>query len=120
MGRVAVRFAAMLLAASVLGTVSFDTPSAQTPGTTTALTGARVIEGTGRAALENATLLVTNGRVQEVGTAVKVPSGATRVDLKGKTIVPGLINSHGHVDAARNSAEPVRDQLLAQLRMYAL
>ena len=74
------------------------------------------IDGAGGAALENATLLVANGRIQEVGTAVKVPAGATRVDLRGKTIIPGLINSHGHVDAARSSSEPVRDQLLAQLR----
>jgi len=86
---------------------------------TTALTGARVIDGTGRAPLENATVLVTNGRIQEVGTEVKVPAGASRVDVRGKTIIPGLINSHGHVDAARSSTVPVRDQLLAQLRLYA-
>jgi imidazolonepropionase-like amidohydrolase len=33
--------------------------------------------------------------------------------------VPGIINAHGHVDAAREATAPVREQLLAQLRMYA-
>jgi imidazolonepropionase-like amidohydrolase len=50
---------------------------------------------------------------------VKVPADAVRVDVKGKTIIPGLINAHGHVDAARDSTVSVRDQLLAQLRLYA-
>jgi imidazolonepropionase-like amidohydrolase len=118
MGRKSVPVAAILMATAVLGTVAFNT-SAQTPGSPTVLTGARVIDGTGRAAIENATVVVVNGRIQEVGTAVKAPSGATQVDVRGKTIIPGLINSHGHVDAARTSTEPVRDQLLAQLRMYA-
>jgi imidazolonepropionase-like amidohydrolase len=115
----ALRFVAILAGAAVVMTAaSFHSSFAQSPAPT-ALTGARVIDGTGRGALENATVLVANGRIQEVGTAVKVPANATRVDLRGKTIVPGLINSHGHVDAARTSTEPIRDQLLAQLRMYA-
>jgi imidazolonepropionase-like amidohydrolase len=86
-----------------------------------ALTGARVIDGTGRPPLEQATIIIIGGKIQEVGPAasVKVPAGATRVDVAGKTIVPGLINAHGHVDAARDSPTPVREQLLAQLRIYA-
>ena len=58
---------------------------------TVALTGARVIDGTGRPAIEQATIIVAGGKIQEVGPAasVKVPAGATRVDVAGKTIVPG-------------------------------
>ena len=80
---------------------------------TVALTGARVIDGTGRPAIEQATIIVAGGKIQEVGPAasVKVPAGATRVDVAGKTIVPGIINAHGHVDAARDSSAPVREQL---------
>jgi imidazolonepropionase-like amidohydrolase len=51
---------------------------------------------------------------------VKIPAGATRVDATGKTVVPGFINAHGHIDAARTSNVPIPDQLLAQLRVYAL
>jgi imidazolonepropionase-like amidohydrolase len=88
---------------------------------TVALTGARVIDGTGRPAIEQAAIIIVGGKIQEVGPAssVKIPAGATRVDVAGKTIVPGLINAHGHVDAARESPLSVRDQLLAQLHMYA-
>ena len=62
-----------------------------------------------------------DGRVEAAGptAAVTVPAGATRVDLSGRTIVPGLINAHAHVNASDESTQPVRDQLLAQLRLYA-
>jgi imidazolonepropionase-like amidohydrolase len=123
MVRVTTRAAGILIGAlAVLAGSSHDSSLAQGPaGGTLALTGARVIDGTGRAPLEQATVLVTDGRIKEVGpaAAVKIPAGAVRVDVAGKTIVPGLINAHGHVDAARNSTVPVRDQLLEQLRMYA-
>ncbi|HEY7169244.1 MAG TPA: amidohydrolase family protein [Vicinamibacterales bacterium] len=120
MARIPARVAAVLLgAAAIVGGFLSAAPSAQAPTGTIALTNARVFDGTGRAPIENATVLVVNGKIQEVGPAVKVPAGATRVDARGKTIIPGLINAHGHVDAARNSTEPVREQLLTQLRMYA-
>lgn len=62
--------------------------------------GARIIDGTGKAALENATLVVRKGRVEAVGTSVKVPAGAQRIDAAGKTIIPGLISGHSHVSDA--------------------
>jgi imidazolonepropionase-like amidohydrolase len=60
-------------------------------------TGARVIDGTGKPAVENASIVVRNGRVEAVGRSVKAPDGAERIDLAGKTVIPGLINAHGHV-----------------------
>lgn len=121
--RISTRVAASGLGIAVaLAAFSFERPHAQAPAATVvALTGARIIDGTGRAPIEQATVVVSGGRVQEVGaaSAVKIPTGAVRVDVSGKTIVPGLINAHGHVDAARDSTVPVRDQLLTQLRMYA-
>jgi len=120
MARIPARLAVVLLGtAAVAGAWFSAAPSAQAPGGTIALVNARVFDGTGRAPIENATVLVVNGKIQEVGPSVKVPAGATRVDARGKTIIPGLINAHGHVDAARNSTEPIREQLLTQLRMYA-
>jgi imidazolonepropionase-like amidohydrolase len=94
---------------------------AKPDATFVALVGARLIDGTGRAAIERATLLVRDGRVEAAGPTadVAVPAGAARIDLSGKTIVPGLINAHAHVNAADESTRPVRDQLLAQLRLYA-
>jgi imidazolonepropionase-like amidohydrolase len=62
-----------------------------------AFVGARVIDGTGRSALEHATIIVRNGRIKAIGASVAIPAGAQTIDLAGKTIIPGLINAHGHV-----------------------
>ena len=62
-----------------------------------AFVGARIIDGTGKAAMQKATLIVRNGRIDAVGPSVKVPAGAEQIDATGKTIIPGLINAHCHV-----------------------
>jgi imidazolonepropionase-like amidohydrolase len=62
-----------------------------------AFVGARIIDGTGKAAVEKATLLINNGRIVAVGRSVKLPAGTRQIDVSGKTIIPGLINGHGHV-----------------------
>ena len=62
-----------------------------------AFTGARIIDGTGRAAMEKATLVIRDDRIEAVGPKAKVPAGAERIDASGKTIIPGLISAHGHV-----------------------
>jgi len=120
--RDAARWGAPLLGTlTIVAGLSSTPAAAQPPATTVALVGGRVVDGTGGPVLERATILVVSGRVQEVGaeSAVKVPQGAARIDVRGKTIIPGLINAHGHVDAARDSTVPIRDQLVSQLRMYA-
>jgi imidazolonepropionase-like amidohydrolase len=60
--------------------------------------GARLIPGDGRQPIENAAMLVENGLISKVGAkgGVTPPRAATRVDLAGKTIMPTLINAHGH------------------------
>lgn len=85
---------------------------------TVALTGARVMDGTGRAPIEKATIVISNGRIDNVGKSVKIPAGAMRVDLSGKTIMPGIINAHGHLQADKSN-RPARDKLIGQLRGYA-
>jgi imidazolonepropionase-like amidohydrolase len=69
-----------------------------------AFTGARIIDGTGAQPIENGVLLVRDGRIVAVGTAadVTVPGDAEVIDLRGRTIMPGMINAHGHV--ANNTA----------------
>ena len=83
-----------------------------------AFTGATVIDGTGAAPMAGATIVVSDGRIQAVGRNVTVPAGATRVDMTGKFITPGLVNAHGHLQAD-SSSRPARDRLAGQLRMYA-
>jgi imidazolonepropionase-like amidohydrolase len=66
-------------------------------GSVKAFVGARIIDGTGKPAMQKATLIVRNGRIEAVGTSVKVPAGAQQIDLAGKTIIPGLISGHSHL-----------------------
>ncbi len=75
----------------------------------TAFEGARVIVGDDRPPVENATILVSNGRIQQVGigSAVTVPSGATRVSLAGKTVMPVIVDTHVHLGT--NTEDLTRD-----------
>ena len=76
---------------------------AQAPAGVTAFEGARVIVGDGRAPIENATIVVTGNRFTAVGRAadVRVPAGATRVNLAGKTVMPGILDTHNHTSQTR-------------------
>jgi imidazolonepropionase-like amidohydrolase len=61
--------------------------------------GARIIVGDGSAPIEDGAMLVQGDRITAVGprARVTVPSGARRVDLAGRTIMPALINVHVHI-----------------------
>ena len=98
-----------------------QTSYAQAPdGTATVLIGARLFDGTGSTLIEQSTLVIRNGRIETVGAMsdVTVPDDAIHVDLSGKTILPGLINAHGHLNEDR-SERPIRTKLAEQLRLYA-
>ncbi len=71
-------------------------------GNTKAFTGATLIDGTDRPPIANATVIVRDGRIVAAGPAgsVTIPPGAERVTLNGKTVIPGLINAHGHATDA--------------------
>ena len=75
-------------------------PIEPTPGLT-AFTGARLIIGNNDTVIENGTLVVRDGRIEAAGDAVDVPADARLVDVSGKTIIPGLVNAHGHVNDVR-------------------
>lgn len=64
-----------------------------------AFVGARIINGTMSSPIEEGVLVIKKGKITSAGPAVevKIPKGATIIDVKGKTIMPGLINSHGHI-----------------------
>ena len=63
-----------------------------------AVVGGTLIDGTGRAAIDDAVVLFHNGRIQEVGKRgdMAIPRGAEVIDARGKTILPGLIDGHCH------------------------
>ena len=69
----------------------------------TAFEGARLIVGDGRV-IENATLVVEGTRIAQVGgkADVRVPNGARRVDLAGKTVMPMIVDTHTHLSTTRD------------------
>jgi imidazolonepropionase-like amidohydrolase len=77
----------------------------------TAFEGARLIMGDGRV-IENATLVVDGTKIAQAGGVadVRVPAGATRVNLAGKTLMPMVIDTHVHLG-------PTRDALIRDLRI---
>ena len=112
----------LLIACAAVALLSVAMP-AQQPGSTTAFTGARLIDGTDKPPIDNATILVRGGRVVAVGPAasVTIPAGAARVPLAGKTVIPGLVNAHGHVGntVGMEQGKFSADNVLRDLRTYA-
>ncbi len=92
-------------------------------GPVTAFVGATIIDGSGAPPIENAVLLVRAGRIEAVGPAadVSVPESAERVDVAGRTIIPGLINAHGHIGATRGleNNQYSGENVVRQLRLNA-
>src|SRR5579872_6814281 len=64
-----------------------------------ALTHVRVIDGTGAPARGDQTLIISEGKIAAVGNAasVAVPKAAKILDLKGETVIPGLVGMHEHM-----------------------
>jgi imidazolonepropionase-like amidohydrolase len=58
--------------------------------TTTVITNATVHKGNGEV-IENANIVITDGKIAAIGKDVTIPAGATTVDAKGKQVYPGLI-----------------------------
>ena len=67
----------------------------------TAFTNARIITISG-VTIERGTIVIHNGKIVSVGNAAtaSIPSGAVVIDATGKTIMPGLVDTHSHVGGA--------------------
>lgn len=84
-----------------------------------------LIDGTGKPPLSDAAMVVTDGRIAWVGPSVrlKAPAGAQNVDLSGKFIMPGIIDTHTHlaasVDLVQDPKLYTRETVEQQLRQYA-
>jgi hypothetical protein len=63
-----------------------------------ALTHVRVIDGTGAAPLEDATILIDGPKIAAVQpAAAAIPSAYRAIDLKGASVLPGLVGMHNHM-----------------------
>lgn len=66
----------------------------------TVISGATLIDGTGNAPLPNSVIIIKGGRIIRIGTAqtVKIPQNAHMINAIGKYILPGLIDTHLHLE----------------------
>lgn len=76
-----------------------------------AFTNARIIPIAGNP-IEQGTIVVQNGKIVSIGDSktVKPPSGATVIDSRGKTIMPGIVDSHSHIaePSGGDSSAPIQ------------
>src|SRR5215469_9989100 len=89
----------LVFACLLLGTARLSNLDGQTAQSgTTVFEGARLITGDGSAPIENSAFIVRGNLITQVGRRgeLRVPAGATHVDLTGKTVMPALIDLHGH------------------------
>jgi imidazolonepropionase-like amidohydrolase len=65
------------------------------------LDNVRIIDGSGAAPIERGRLVIEGDRITRVGPldAVSAPNGAERLDLTGRTMIPGLIDLHFHIES---------------------
>jgi len=90
-----INVSAVALAVAVTG--------APTGAQTVAITGGKVYPVSGPA-IENGTVVITNGRITAVGTNVSIPAGAQRIDATGKIVTPGFVNSSTQLGVQEVSA----------------
>jgi imidazolonepropionase-like amidohydrolase len=87
--------------------------------------GARLIAGDGASPIEDSVFLVENARFTRVGRrgTVQPPPGASRVNLAGKTVIPGLVDAHSHIgymkDLTSGAMNYTRENILDHMKRFA-
>jgi imidazolonepropionase-like amidohydrolase len=93
-----------LLPAIALGQ---QAPTAAAPAVAvTAIRAGRLIDVEAGRTLTNQVILISGGKITGVGSDLKIPAGATVLDLSGMTVLPGLVDCHTHL-ADLGDAEPL-------------
>ncbi len=80
-----------------------------TEGPVIALTRVRVIDGTGAAAKDDQTIIISEGKIQSVqpSATANIPANAQRLDLNGYTVLPGLVGMHNHMFFPMGGSPPM-------------
>jgi imidazolonepropionase-like amidohydrolase len=83
------------------GRVVYERAAAAAQARALVLDNARVVDGTGAAAIESGRIVIQQDRIVAIGRAADVaaPAGAETVNLTGATIIPGLIDLHFHIES---------------------
>lgn len=86
---------------------------------------ATIIDGTNRAPIQNATMVVSDGKIVKIAkdNAMNIPPYAKVIDATGKYIMPALIDTHIHLGLSKgNTVDDInntRENVLRQLRLFA-
>jgi len=116
----------VLVALALLGGPSFEGRlEGQRSPRATIYEGARLIDGSGAAAVENSAFLVVDGQITQVGRKgeLRTPADAAHVDLTGKTVMPALVDAHVHLGYRKGTTFTAdnftRENILDQLRQFS-
>jgi imidazolonepropionase-like amidohydrolase len=85
----------VFLLSATLAVVSYVAAS-QNETALLAITHANVIDGISNEPLRDVTVIVRNGKIEQIGKA-NAPAGAAALDLKGKWLLPGFVDAHAHI-----------------------
>src|SRR5262245_51407012 len=112
--RFTVSFSLAVLSAVAVSTLSGQQPPTRASGPI-AILGARLIDGTGSAPLDDSVVVVEGDRIRSAGprARVAIPSGVETVDARGKILLPGLVDVHCHIN---QPPEDMKRYWIAQLR----
>ncbi len=86
-----------------------------------ALAHVRIIDGTGSAPLEDQTIVIAGGKIQAIApsTSASVPANAQTIDLKGYTVLPGLVGMHNHLFFPQGGSPPMYSAMASSFpRLY--
>jgi len=87
----------------------------------TVLANVTVLDGTGRPSQPNRIVLIKGDRIQSIsGGHARTPSSATVIDLHGQTIMPLIINTHGHLGLTKGTAQSTENQTDDNIRHQLL
>jgi imidazolonepropionase-like amidohydrolase len=91
-------------------------PTAPIGAADVALVGGTVLTVGPQGTIESGTVLIHDGRIAAVGRDVKVPAGATVVDVKGRYVMPGILDAHSHT-AIEGNVNECTDAVTAEVRI---
>jgi imidazolonepropionase-like amidohydrolase len=103
--RIVISIGSLFLVAAAFRGASTSVAGQAQAGRVTVFEGARLVTGGSQPPIENAAFVVDGTRFGQVGRAgqIRVPAGASRVDLSGKTVIPAIVDTHTHLSRERNA-----------------
>src|ERR1700681_2203484 len=88
----------ILVAAAVFAAPPQERKFVTPPAQVVAIRAGRLFDAKSGALLNNQVVLIRGDRITDVGSTVQIPNGARIIDLSAATVLPGMIDTHVHVN----------------------